>query len=104
MGDKVPYVTGAGAAQYTYLDTGVNLYCYAREVNEKVAIHAEIDLSTVAAPDKRPATGVPNPMVAQTHIVIDAVLNPGKPTLVASIDDPVSTRKFDVEMTVSKVN
>ncbi len=104
MGDKVPYVTGAGAAQYTYLDTGVNLDCYAREVNEKVAIHAEIDLSTVAAPDKRPATGVPTPMVARTHIVIDAVLNPGKPTLVRSIDDPVSTRKFDVEMTVSKVN
>jgi hypothetical protein len=102
VGDKVPYTTGDG--QYSYLDTGVNIDCYAREVNEKVAIHGEIDLSTVAPPDKRPAAGVPNPTIAQTHIVIDAILNSGKPLLVAAIDDPVSTRKFDVEATVSKVN
>jgi hypothetical protein len=56
VGDKVPYMTGAGAAQYSYLDTGVNIDCFARELNEKVAIHAEIDLSTVAPPDKRPAS------------------------------------------------
>ena len=103
VGDKVPYATGAGA-QYSYLDTGVNIDCFARELNEKVAIHGEIDLSTVVAPDKRPANNIPNPAVSQTRVIIDAILNPGKPLLVASIDDPVSTRRFDVEATVSKVN
>ena len=101
VGDKVPYSSGGG--QYTYLDTGVNIDCFAREVNDKVAMHTELDLSAVAPPDKR-ATGVPNPTVMQTKFVVDVVLSPDKPMLVASIDDPVSGRKFDVEATVSKVN
>ena len=104
VGDKVPYTTGAGAAQYSYLDTGVNIDCLARELNEKVAIHGEIDLSTVVPPDKHSASNIPNPAVSQTRIIIDAILNPGKPLLIASIDDPVSTRRFDVEATVSRVN
>ena len=52
VGDRVPYATGAspqgGLAQYQYLDTGVNISCFAREVSEKVVIHAEVDLSALA--------------------------------------------------------
>jgi hypothetical protein len=106
VGDRVPYATGAspqaGLAQYQYLDTGVNIDCFAREVNEKVAIHAEVDLSTVA-PNQR-SSSVPNPTVAATHIVADVVLTPGQAALVGAFDDPVTTRKLDVEATVSKVN
>jgi len=102
VGDKIPYATGSGAqaAQYSYLDTGVNIDCTARDLNEKVALFAEVDLST-AGP--RSTTG-PNPTVAQTRFVINTVLGLGQPSLVASFDDPVTTRKLDVEATVSKVN
>src|SRR5437667_7029315 len=99
VGDKVPYTTGAGAAQYSYLDTGVNIDCLARELNEKVAIHGEIDLSTVVPPDKHSASNIPNPAVSQTRIIIDATLNPGTPLLIPAIHDPVSTRPLDSEPT-----
>jgi len=102
VGDRVPYSTGN--ALYTYLDTGVNIDCFAREVGDKLAMHAELDLSGVAPPEKRPPTSTPNPTVLQTKFVVDTVLNPGKPSVVASLDDPVSGRKFDVEATASKVN
>lgn len=103
VGDKIPYATGSGpqTAQYSYLDTGVNLDCTVRELNEKVTLYAEVDLST-AGP--RSSTGGPNPTVAQTRFVINTVLGLGQPSLVASFDDPVTTRKLDVEATVSKVN
>jgi len=102
VGDKIPYATGSGAqaAQYSYLDTGVNIDCTARDLNEKVALYAQVDLS-MAGP--RSTTG-PNPTVAQTRFVINTVLGLGQPSLVASFDDPVTTRKLDVEATVSKVN
>ncbi len=101
--DKIPYATGSGpqAAQYSYLETGVNIDCVAPELNERVALFAEVDLS---APGPRSTTGGPNPSVAQTRFVINTVLGLGRPTLVASFDDPVTTRKLDVEATVSKVN
>jgi hypothetical protein len=103
VGDKIPYATGSGpqAAQYSYLETGVNIDCVARELNEKVALYAEVDLS---APGPRSTTGGPNPTVTQTRFVINTVLSQGQPSLVASFDDPVTTRKLDVEATVSKVN
>jgi hypothetical protein len=34
---------------------------------------------------------------------VNATLTPGKPSLVASIDDPVSERKFEVEAVVTKI-
>ena len=62
VGDKIPYATSSGtqAAQYSYLDTGVNIDCVARELNEKVALFAEVELSRLAGcnrraqPDRRP--------------------------------------------------
>ena len=104
VGDRIPYATGSSpqAAQYSYLDTGVNIDCIARELSEKVALYAEVDLSSVV-PGARSTTG-PNPTVTQTRLVINTVLTQGQPALVASFDDPVTTRKLDVEATVSKVN
>jgi hypothetical protein len=106
VGDRVPYATSAspqaGLAQYQYLDTGVNISCFARAVSDKVVIHAEVDLSTLA-PNQR-SSGVPNPTLAATHIVADVVLTPGQAASVGSFDDPVTTRKLDVEATVSKIN
>jgi hypothetical protein len=103
VGDKIPYATGSGtqAAQYSYLDTGVNIDCVARELNDKVALFAEVELSS---PGPRSPTGGPNPTVAQSKFVINTVLTQGQPMIVASFDDPVTSRKLDVEATVSKIN
>jgi hypothetical protein len=48
--------------------------------------------------------GVHNPIVKQTRLDLEAVVELGKPTVVASIDDPLTTRKLQVEVTVSKAN
>ncbi len=105
VGDKVPYSTGSGSqGQYQYLDTGVHIMCLIGEMNDKVSLKAEIELSTVVPPEKRLASNVPNPTINQTHISVNSAVTPGKPTLIASIDDPGTARKYDVDATVSKVN
>jgi hypothetical protein len=47
---------------------------------------------------------VPSPTIGQTKLELDATLELGKPTTVASIDDPVNARRLQVEVTITKAN
>jgi len=116
VGDKVPYATssfqpGVGSAgpqplmQYTYLDTGVNIECRVAELNGKIMLNAQLDISAIHQHDKPAAMNPPNPTVAAIRLgVIRALMSPGKPTQIVSMDDPVTMKKFDVEATVTKLN
>jgi len=115
VGDKVPYATGSfqpgvGSAapplgvQYTYLDTGVNTECRITEMNGKITLIAQLDISAVQQHDKAVAMNPPNPTVSQIRLSARALMSPGKPTQIVSMDDPVTMRRFDVEATVTKLN
>ena len=117
VGQKVPYATGTFqpgvgstganplvATQFNYADIGVNIDCRINEFNGKVRVKATLDLSTVVQHDKSTAPVPPMPIIGQLRVEVNALVNPGKPTMVASVDDPVTLRKFDVEATVTKVN
>jgi hypothetical protein len=117
VGTKVPYATGSFQAgvggavsplvntQFNYADIGVNIDCHVSDiVNGKLVLHSTLDLSTLVPHDKGAAMNPPSPTIAQLRIEINDVLMLGKTTLVASIDDPVTMRKFDVEVTVNSAN
>jgi hypothetical protein len=122
VGDRVPVVTGSfqqgvggsGVSplvntQFSYFDTGVNIDTRLIEQQQgKVTINATIDVSTIVThkPDTSGAVPGPaslQPTVSQIKIGVNATVSPGKASHVASIDDPVSQRKFDVEAVVTKV-
>jgi hypothetical protein len=101
VGDRVPVATGAN--QFNYLDVGVNIDTTVRDrgANDgRVDLGANMDVSTLV--EHKQQAGFSNPTVAQMKIVIDALVTPGKPTLVASIDDPVTQHKVEVEALVTK--
>ena len=114
VGEKVPYATnqfqpGVGGAnpgiatQFTFLDVGVNIDCRVRELNGRISLTADLDISAITPPAKGAGT-TPNPTVAAIQISgVKAMLSPGKPAMVASIDDPVTARRFEVEATVTKL-
>jgi hypothetical protein len=104
VGDRVPVATGGGASQYTYLDIGVTIECIIADIGGKLGMHGNIDLSTVERHDSKIPSASPNPTVGQTRLELDTAVDPGKPTIVASIDDPVNQRNLQVEATVTKVN
>jgi len=115
VGSKVPYATGAMqagasagasavATQYNYADIGVNIDSRLREAGEKILVLADLDLSTIAQRDKTSAGTPLTPTISSLRVTVSAALTPGKPALVASIDDPVTMRKFDVEATITKVD
>ena len=102
-----PGIGGAGPKplmQYTYLDTGVNIECRLRELNGKITLNADLDISAVRQHDRAAALNPPNPTVAAIRLGVSALMSPGKPTQIVSMDDPVTMKRFDVEATVTKVN
>jgi hypothetical protein len=116
IGDRVPVATGSFQpgtggtginplvnTQYTYLDVGVTIECIVADIGGKLGLHGNLDISTVARHDAK-TPGNPNPTVGQTRLELDTAVDPGKPTIVASIDDPVNARNLQVEATVTKVN
>lgn len=115
LGQRVPYATamsqpGAGrsapavATQIQYADVGVNLDCRLRETGSKVTMNANLEVSTLIPADKPAASSLPAPTVGSMKFTIGAVLTQGKTTTIASIDDPVTQRKLDVDATVTKLN
>ncbi len=118
VGNRVPYVTGtfqpgtaAGGAsplvstQYQYADIGVNVDCSVKDVAGKAALNTQIEVSSLVQPTKPAEANVPPaPTVAQTRIGVATLLDVGKSTSIASFDDPVTGRRFDVEATVKKMD
>jgi hypothetical protein len=112
IGSRNPTVTGsfqpatAGAitkTQFTYIDVGVTIECSVRdETGGKIALHGVLDLSDIAPPGSAPAAAGHNPVIRQTKLDLDTTVELGKPTVVASINDPATTRKLAVEATVTK--
>ncbi|HUB80450.1 MAG TPA: hypothetical protein VMB03_16715 [Bryobacteraceae bacterium] len=112
VGSKTPVVSGSAQAQsgnalastqVTYLDVGVNIDCVVASLGPKASLHGDLDLSTVSG-ESQVASGVREPVIRQTKLDLDAVMEFGKPTVLASIDDPITARKLQVEATVTKAN
>ena len=107
VGNRVPVVSGGmggvgGNAQFTYIDVGMNIDCVVDEAGSKFAMHADLDISTAVMPDKNP-NAANAPTISQIRLAMDTTLPAGKPTVVASFDDPVTSRKFDIDVAITKM-
>jgi hypothetical protein len=106
VGNRVPVVTGSasqgGNVQFTFVDVGINIDCSVSDINSNLTVHADLDISTAVMPEKG-ANAPPNPTISQIKLSLDTALAPGKPTVVASFDDPVTSRKFDVDVAITKM-
>ena len=102
VGNRIPMATSnaPGSTSFTYVDVGVNIDCIVGEQDGKFGIHADLDLSTAVMSEKNPNA---NPTISQIKLSVDTTLMPSKPTIVASFDDPVTSRKFEVEANVTKM-
>ena|ERR1039458_4844281 len=106
VGNRMPAATAAVNSatvntQFTYIDVGMNVEATVVEQGGRYAMHASLDVSRAIAPAKDAA--VQNPTISQIRVDMDTSVPPGKPSVVASFDDPVTGRKFDVEVTIAKM-
>ena len=106
VGNRVPVVTAGtsgpgGSVQFTYIDVGMNIECWVGEFGQKFTLRGDLDISTAVMPEKG-ANAAPAPTISQIKVSVDTLIVPGKPTVIASFDDPVTSRKFDLEAKIAK--
>ncbi len=100
-GSRVP-VSSADTKAFQYLDVGHNIDC--RVVTERgngyVVLASTIDVSNII-PGRFSETDTP--LVRQLRSQTQGEVQLGKRTLISSIDDPLSTRRFQIEVTATRL-
>ena len=108
QGSKVPLVTGsysAGASdktpagvqtQMTYIDVGMNFDATLIGMGDNAMLKSSVEQSSIAP--ETSGVGPQDPIVRQTSLKGVALLAPGKPQVLGSLDIPGSTTHLDIEV------
>ena len=102
--NNVPYPTGTtvnGSPQWQYHGVGMNIDCRPRQQEIGVALDIVVRFSSVAP---QPASAsISSPVLHSDETDVQTVVAFGKPTLVTSLDDVDSNRRYEIEVTATKV-
>ena len=100
IGSRIPIQQQSGIV---YMDVGLSLDCRLRESASGLSLEVILEMNSFAIPEQgaeeRPAT----PPLRNFRTQTTSALALGKPTVVTSADDMASKRRFQVEVTASKV-
>ncbi len=97
--------TDAKSTQFQYLDIGVSIDCRVVERDGYLELNAAIDSSSVSWPEAADAHSAPNqPVISQMKSDVRSLIRPGTPTMISSMEDPASKRRFQVDVTATKTN
>ena len=108
QGSKVPLATGsysAGASdktpagvqtQMTYIDVGMNFDATLFGMGDNAMLKSSVEQSSIAP--ETSGVGPQDPIVRQTSLKGVALLAPGKPQVLGSLDIPGSTTHLDIEV------
>jgi hypothetical protein len=106
IGTRVPIETAKkqGDVEIQYLDVGLEVKCIVREFMGKVQARMEIRSSSFAMPEQGAGSSSALPVVRNTDATLSTFLIPGKPSVVASLDDVNSKKRIQVEVTATKLD
>lgn len=114
VGNRIPYNTGKEqfqvdrltvypSAGLPHFDVGINIDCHLREQGNIVVLeNTSVEISSVVK-DESTAPGTLNPVVREARARVTVAVTPGKPTMVTALDDVSSNRRYEVEVTATKV-
>ncbi len=103
QGSKVPIVTGSTTnstafphTQFTFVDVGINVDATLLSSADGLTLQSKMEQSGVI--EDKSVAGISEPIIRQTILEGKALLQPGKPVALGSLDVPGSTRHLDVEV------
>ncbi|HXE76130.1 MAG TPA: hypothetical protein VNN18_10925 [Candidatus Xenobia bacterium] len=98
-GNRVPIAVG-GDKGVQYMDVGLNLDCDLRERDSDISLRIWLEISDFAAPGQE-KVGAPLLRTIRTEVLTGIPL--GKPTVVSVVDDAATKRRYELEVTATKV-
>jgi hypothetical protein len=110
VGNRVPTITGQS---FSYHDVGMNIDCTPHERGDSVALAINVNFSGIAPQTQTAAerteaesktqAAPANPVFRTDETSLEPIVTLGKPTLVASMDDVITNRRYEIEVTATKV-
>ena len=94
-GARVPITTGQGMQ---YMDVGVRLDCKLAEREGSLQMELTLEITSFAREEAQA-----NPLLRNIGSEVRTAVLPGKPTVVTSIDDTASKRRYELEVTATKI-
>lgn len=94
-GARVPVTTGQGMQ---YMDVGVRLDCKLAEREGSLRMELTLEITSFAREEAQA-----NPLLRNIGSEVQTAVLPGKPTVVTSIDDTASQRRYELEVTATRV-
>lgn len=101
VGTRQPYLTAPG--NYGYADVGVNIDARLNDTPRGLSLESNIEISSLQTDPKSTATPGSLPVIAQVRTNVTHSITPGRPAVIAIIDDPVTLKKFEIEAHLSAV-
>ena len=96
---RLPVPTSPGSSQFTYINVAVNVRAKILESGSQLLLNAELDFNGLGAERE----SGPAPRIEELKATIDTAIPLDKATRVISLDDPVSPKHYEVEVTAGKV-
>jgi hypothetical protein len=107
-GARYPVATATidKGTQFQYLDVGVSIDCRVVERGGYLELNAVVDSSVIEGADANsvPSPRIDQPVIGQMKSDIRSLIRPGTPTMVSSMEDPASKRRFQLDVTATKAN
>ena len=100
--DPAGRATVVGSTQYQYQDVGVKIDCRPRVREKGLSLDLTVELSSVLKPEE---TGLPveHLVFRNNSFSSNTVVPFGKATVVGTLDDVTSDRRYEIEITATQV-
>jgi hypothetical protein len=109
QGNRVPVVTGAylkeiaaPQSQMTYLDIGMDFEATLDDSPNSLRLKTKVSESSIV--DDRSSVVVQDPVIRQSVFEGSAMLTPGKPVTIGTLDINGTTRRIEIQATVEPIN
>jgi hypothetical protein len=103
IGTRVPVSVKEKETQY--IDVGMDVKCIVRESLGRLQARIELNSSSFAMPDQNSGSNSSLlPMLRNSSMNVSTFLIPGKPSVIASLDDVNSKKRMQVEVTATKLD
>ena len=99
VGDRVQLPAG-NPGNFQYWDVATHVRCKLQEQQSLVRLETQVELTGIDPDTQSPPR---QPTVRNLTANVTSLVTPGKPTAIATLDDPASQRHYDIEVTASKV-
>jgi hypothetical protein len=109
VGARVPVVTSSSTMnpsnnfQFQYLDVGMSIDCRPQEQQGLLFLGVTLDSSNFTPPPALSSSAPGQPIIHQMRADVNPLVTPGKPTVIATMDDPSSNRQYRLEVVATKV-